>query len=81
MFILKKPMFIDVFHNPGRACGQRWHRQLQRCVLEGVGRAVCLQVPPTAPYVVVVMGTVIDYFQPTGEGVSWCDMLTSNTKQ
>jgi hypothetical protein len=40
----------------------------------------CQQVPSTTPYVVVVMGTAIDYFRPTGEGVSWCDMFTSNEK-
>jgi hypothetical protein len=28
----------------------------------------CKQVPSTAPYVVVVMGTVVDYFRPSGGG-------------
>jgi hypothetical protein len=37
----------------------------------------CKQVPTTAPFVVVIMGTVVDYFKPN-QGASWCDMLTSD---
>jgi hypothetical protein len=39
----------------------------------------CKQVPPTAPYVVVVMGAVIDFFRPIN-GTSWCDVLMSDRK-
>ena len=39
----------------------------------------CAGVPPTALYVVVEMGSVVDFFRPV-EGATWCEMLTSLDK-
>ena len=41
---------------------------------------LCGSIPGDALFIKVVMGTVVDYFRPYGEGVTFCDMLVSTAK-